>query len=487
MTRIHGRLLGFLVLLLSLGLATARADQLQSERGKAALDLLKSLLRVDTTNPPGDTNDLARQLKARFDEAGIANEIIVAPNGKAAHFIARLPGDGSKRPVLLAAHTDVVPVERARWSVDPFAAVEKDGFVYGRGALDNKSAVAAFAQAVLDLERSGVQLARDVIFLAEADEEQGQFNTSWLAREHWSKIDAELVINEGGSTLWNDDYKVRSMTVSYADKLTVNLKLTATGVSGHSSRPLPIDQTANGQLIVALARLTSYQTPIQLSDATRNYLQSLAKQQGGDFVSAVDRLLAETDIERKQQAARRLVELDDTAWGLEGLLRNTFVVTMLDAGVKPNVIPGTAEAVLNARLLPGSTVDDFIAELRRVIDNPRIEVEIVSGRSEPDVAAYYRNRSQLKPSSLDTQLFGAIEQAAGQVWSGVVVMPTLLVASTDATPWRERGVPVYGIGPFPVDKVSLRRVHGDDERVAVRAVREGTEFVYRMLVMTAGK
>jgi acetylornithine deacetylase/succinyl-diaminopimelate desuccinylase-like protein len=465
----------------------ARADQAQPERGQAAVEMLKAFLQLDTTNPPGDTNELTRQLQTRFNQAGIANEIIVAPNGKAAHFIARLPGDGSKRPVLLAAHTDVVPVERARWSVDPFGAGEKDGFIYGRGALDNKSAVAAFAQAVLDLKRSGVRLARDVIFLAEADEEQGQFNTGWLAREHWSKIDAEFVINEGGSTLWNDDHKVTSMTVSYADKLTVNLKLTATGVSGHSSRPLPVDQTANGQLIAALARLTSYETAIQLSDATRAYLQSLAKQRKGNFAFAVDELLVETDSKRKLQAARRLVQLDDTAWGLEGLLKNTFVVTMLDAGVKPNVIPGSAEAVLNARLLPGNTVDDFIAELTRVIDNSRIKIEIVSGRSEPDVAAYYRARSQLRPSPIDTELFGAIEQAATQVWPGITVMPTLLVASTDATPWRERGVPVYGIGPFPVDKVSLRRVHGDDERVEVRAVREGADFVYRMLVTAAKK
>lgn len=460
----------------------AGADSTQAaESGRETVELLKQLLRIDTVNPPGDTNAVALQLKAIFDPLGIPNEIVIAPNGKAAHFFARLRGDGSKRPVLLAAHTDVVPVERERWSVDPFGGEEKDGFIYGRGALDNKGAVAAFARAVIRLKQSGVPLARDVIFLAEADEEQGQFNTGWLAREHWSKMDAEFVINEGGSTVWDDVYKVSAVTVSYADKLTVNLKLKASGASGHSSRPLPLDTTANGQLIAALGKLTAYETPIQLTDATRNYLQALAKQKKGAFAAATDALLKERDPALLKAKARKLVELDDTAWGLEGLLRNTFVVTMLDAGVKPNVIPGTSEAVMNARLLPGNTVDDFIAELARVIANPRIKIDIVSGRSEPDVAAYYRKRSDLKPSTLDTDLFAAIKSAVSETWPGATVMPTLLVAATDATPWRERNVPVYGIGPFPVDTVSLRRVHGDDERVHVRAVQEGAELVYRIL------
>lgn len=460
--------------------APAAADSVPADTGET-VELLKTLLRMDTVNPPGDTNTVARHLKAVFDPLGIQNEIVIAPNGKAAHFIARLKGDGSKRPLLLAAHTDVVPVERDRWTVDPFGGEEKDGFIYGRGALDNKSAVAAFARAVIRLKQSRVRLTRDVIFLAEADEEQGQFNTSWLAREHWPKIDAEFVLNEGGSTLWDSNHKVSTVTVSYADKLTVNIKLTATGASGHSSRPLPLDTTANGQLIAALARLTAYETPVQITAATKKYLQALAKQKPGPFADAVAALLAEQDPALLKTKARRLIELDDTAWGLEGLLRNTVVVTMLDAGVKPNVIPGTAEAVMNARLLPGNTVDDFMADLARVIANDRIKMEIVSGRSEPDIAAYYRNRSQLKPSPIDTKLFTSIERAAAQVWPGAAVMPTLLVASTDATPWRERGVPVYGIGPFPVDPVSLRRIHGDDERVEIRAVHEGAEFVYRIL------
>ncbi|PZR48290.1 MAG: peptidase M20, partial [Stutzerimonas stutzeri] len=177
-----------LALLSAIALPQPGLAQSGSSQGAATAAMLKDLIRIDTSNAPGDTREVADYLKRRFDAAGIPNEIILAPNGKAAHFIARLKGDGSKRPLLIAAHTDVVPAEKARWSVDPFGGIEKDGFIYGRGALDNKGAVAAFATAVLRLKAQGTKLSRDIIFLAEADEEQGVYNTNWLAQNHWPKL-----------------------------------------------------------------------------------------------------------------------------------------------------------------------------------------------------------------------------------------------------------------------------------------------------------
>lgn len=450
--------------------------------------LLKSLIRIDSSNPPGDTTAVAAQLKQLFDEHGVDNEIIVAPNGKAAHFIARLKGDGSLRPVLIAAHTDVVPVQRERWSVDPFSGVEKDGYVYGRGALDNKGAVAAYATAVLKLKNERVRLRRDIIFLAEADEEQGEFNTGWLAQHHWPKIDAEFTLNEGGGALLDENGSVRLLTVSTADKLTLNLKLVATGKSGHSSRPLPLNETANGQLIDALAKLSRYQTRIELTETSREYLRVLADLRPGPFAAAANDLLSATDDESRQHHATRMIAADDTSsWGIEGLIRNTLVITMIDAGVKPNVIPGSAEAVLNARLLPGHTVDEFIAEVARVIDNPKLRIEIVHRLPQPQLAEFFRQRAEIQPSPTDTALFTAIRAAARKTWPKSRVVPTLLVASTDATPWRQRGVPVYGIGPFPSDRDTTGRVHGDDEHVAVHALRQGSEFVYDILRGVATK
>jgi len=443
--------------------------------------MLKTLIRYDTTNAPGDTTEVAAYLKSVFDAAGSPNEIIVAPNGKAAHFIARLKGDGRERPVLLAAHTDVVPVQRERWSVEPFAATEKDGFVYGRGALDNKGSVAVYAQAVLKLARDPAPRSRDVIFLAEADEEQGKFNTNWLAAHHWDKIDAEFSLNEGGRTVLGSDGQVHELHVTYADKLTLSLKLKAHGPTGHSSRPIPIATSANGQLITALAKLQSYETQIQLAPEIRSYLAGIAKHGPAPLERAIDRLLSASDAASQLAAARDVVANDPGGWGIEGLLRNTLVITMINSGQKPNVIPGDAEAVLNARLLPGATVDAFIAELTRVIDNPGIEVEIVSARPKSEIADFYAMYARMAPSELDTALFSALRESADATWPGAEVLPTLLVASTDATPWRRHGVPVYGIGAVPSDTASASRVHGDDERAGIEALKQGEAFVFGIL------
>ncbi|AZS21802.1 M20/M25/M40 family metallo-hydrolase [Caulobacter sp. FWC26] len=462
-------------------LATAPAKAGSPAGQSDVTAMLKDLIRYDTTNAPGDTRAVADYLKTVFDAAGIPNEIILAPNGKAAHFIARLKGDGRQRPVLLAAHTDVVPVQKERWSVDPFGAVEKDGFIYGRGALDNKGSVAVFAQAVLKLAKDPAARSRDVIFLAEADEEQGQFNTNWLAENHWDKIDAEFTLNEGGRTVGSPDGKVRELQVTYADKLTLNLKIKTHGPTGHSSRPIPITSSANGQLVTALNRLQSYETTVQLSPEVRAFLQKKARLSSPALAAAIDQLLKAKDAPARATAARVVVANDPGGWGMEGLLRNTLVLTMLNAGQKPNVIPGDAEAVLNARLLPGQTVEGFIAELKQVIANPKVEIEIISARPKAEIAAYFDKRSKIAPSNLNTALFKALEDSAQATWPGVSVLPTLLVASTDATPWRERGVPVYGIGALPADPDSASRIHGDDERAGIADLRQGEAFVFGIL------
>jgi acetylornithine deacetylase/succinyl-diaminopimelate desuccinylase-like protein len=458
----------------------AANEPVPAQADEDVVGMLKTLIRHDTTNAPGDTRPVATYLKSVFDRAGVPNEIILAPNGKAAHFIARLKGDGRERAVLLAAHTDLVPVQRERWSVDPFAASEKDGFIYGRGALDNKGSVAIYAQAVLKLAKDPSPRSRDIIFLAEADEEQGRFNTNWLAEHYWDKIDSEFALNEGGRTVLSPDGNVRELQISYADKLTLNLKIKAHGPTGHSSRPIPIVASANGQLVTALAKLQAYETGIQLSPEIRGYLEKKARLSDPPLAAAIDQLLAVKDDASLLAAARNVIA-DDPGGGLEGLLRNTLVITMIEAGQKPNVIPGDAEAVLNARLLPGATVDAFIAELTKVIDNPRIETEIVSARSKSEVADFYDMYAKIAPSKLQTELFAAIEDSAGATWPGVSVLPILLVASTDATPWRRHGVPVYGIGAVPSDPASTSRIHGDDERAAIEALRQGEEFVVGIL------
>jgi acetylornithine deacetylase/succinyl-diaminopimelate desuccinylase-like protein len=473
----------------SLSQAAMAKSQAGSEDARAAASLLTDLIRVDSSNPPGDTVAIANRLKAMFDALGVENEIIVAPNGKAAHFIARIKGDGSKKPILLAAHSDVVPAEPKNWKVEPFGGIEKDGYIWGRGALDNKGSVATFAIAVSKLVKNKVPLARDIIFLAEADEEQGTYHTSWLESQAWPKMDAEFALNEGGRVVWDAAKNVNEVKISYVDKLTISFKMTATGPNGHSARPWPVDVTANGQLIKAMARLADFAEPVVLTPATRTYFEGLAKTRPGAFADAVGELLAATTDAGRNDAAKKLIALDqDNSLGMEGLLRNTLVITMMQSGVKRNVIPATAEATMNARLFPGQSVDDFVAHIRQAIANPNIKLEIVSSPLPQDQAiAYYRGRAAVPPSSLDTELYAALVASAKKRWPKAVILPTILTGTTDAVPWREHHIPVYGIGPNPILEEQEAGVHGDDERVAVDALGKGVDYVYDVLLRVAAK
>lgn len=466
--------------------AWGQALTIDASEGDKTVELTKQLIRFDTYNAPGDTTKLAEFLKAKFEPLGAQVDIVVAPNGKAAHFIARIKGDGSKPPVLLAAHADVVPVEKEKWTVDPLAGVEKDGFVYGRGAMDFKGGIAVFARAVMRLAESRVPLARDVIFLAEADEEQGQYNTSWLARDHWDKIKAEFALNEGGYILQDKTGTTRQVNVTTVEKLSVTFRLKTKGPVGHSSRPLPPMQTANGRMIAALARLSEYDTSVKLVPEARTYFAALAKLNPGPLRNGIDRLLRATDAQAQQAAEREvLAAKPQDAPMLHALMRDTFIVTMFNSGIKPNVIPGEAEAIVNTRLLPGTTTDQLVAELRKVMRDPELTVEIVSPLGQAAAKDYYLMRTQVPASPTGTELYKAIERNAKRLWPQAEVLPALFEAGTDATAWRERGVPVYGIYPYPLDDEILLTMHGHDERIAVKSLHEGTEFVYRILLDVA--
>ncbi|MBR1162247.1 M20/M25/M40 family metallo-hydrolase [Bradyrhizobium elkanii] len=470
-------------------LSCAGAGQAFAEQpGDRTVALLKKLISFDTSNGPGDTRALAEYLKSQFAPLGAEVDIFVAPNGKAAHFIARLRGDGSRKPVLLAAHADVVPVEREKWTVEPFAGVEKDGFVYGRGAMDFKGGLAVFASAVMRLAEEKTPLSRDVIFLAEADEEQGQYSTVWLAKNHWDKIDAEFALNEGGYMLQQPDGSVRQINVTTAEKLSVTFALRATGPSGHSSRPFPAGAMANDRLIAALAKLAVHDPAVKLVPATEGYFKALLPISSERTAADIKQLLAAKDQSDLEAAGKKLVaDNPKDSLLLHALLRDTMAITMIDAGIKPNVIPGDAKAVVNTRLLPGTTTDQMIAEIKRVIGDPGMEVSIVTSLAQQDARANYLMRSKIPASPVDTELYAALERNAKRVWKDTVLVPTMFEAGTDATAWRERNVPVYGIYPYPLDDDILSRMHGNDERIGVAAIKQGAEWIYSTLREVAKK
>lgn len=434
--------------------------------------LLSELIRIDTSNPPGNEGAIAEHLAPRFRKLGFEVDVIQTGQAGKAVLIARLKGDGSKRPVLLAAHADVVGVEREKWSMDPFGGVIKDGYVFGRGAIDFKGGMAVFAQAVLLLAEKKVPLARDVIFLAEADEEGGlKYSTRWLAENHWPKIDCEFALNEGGWIIKNKQGRVQYVSISTADKSSIPVLVTARGTSTHSSMPRP--DNAIFTLSRALAKLADYETELKLIPSTRRFFETLARTSEEPLATHFRNLVGND--RALAQAADREISKDPL---LHAMMRDTIAPVIMNAGFRGNVIPGSAEATINVRLIPGSKPADIVKEFQRVINDPRVEVRLANQNA---------NATGLAPSSEDTDLFRALVKQAGIQFPGAEVTPYLFQAGTDAGAWRLRGVPVYGIYPYPIDADDLTRMHGNDERVPVESLRQGTEMIYRTLVEVAGK
>lgn len=447
-------------------------------------ELLSQIIKVNTSNPPGNEARLDELLASKFGPLGFQVEIVPTPDAAKAHFIARLRGDGSKKPLLLAAHADVVGVERDKWTVDPFAGVIKDGYVFGRGAIDFKGGMAVFAEAVMMLARNKVPLARDIIFLSEADEEGGKYNTTWLAQTHWPKIECEFALNEGGWIIKNPDGKVRFVSISTADKASVSLLLTAHGTSTHSSMPRP--DNAIFLLSKAMARLADYETRPKLIPSTREFFLTLGKTSQAPMSGYFTDLASSSDPERVKRADKEISK--DPL--LHAIMRNTIAPVLMNAGFRGNVIPGSAEATLNIRAIPGTDVRELISEIQSVINDPRVEVTLVTralpGGTETGSAQIERMKNS-KPSTEDTDLYRALVEGSKSTWPEAAVTPYLFQAGTDASAWRMRGVPVYGIYPYPIDAEDLSRMHGNDERVSIESLRQGTQMIYKTLVKVAAK
>ena len=436
------------------------------------VELLREVIRIDTSNPPGNEGQIAEALTKRFKPLGFEIDIVPTPVPGKAHFIARLRGNGSKRPVLLAAHADVVGVEREKWSMDPFGGVVRDGQVYGRGAIDFKGGLAVFARAVMMLAENKVPLARDVIFLAEADEEAQPYNTTWLAERAWPKIDCEFALNEGGWIIKDDNGRVKYVSISTADKVSLSVMLTARGTSTHSS--MPRSDSAIYALARAMARLSEHKTTLRLIPSTREFLSALAKTTGEPLAGHL-RTLATSSDQAALAAADRAVGHDPL---LHAVIRNTIAPVIVNAGFRSNVIPGSAEATINIRLIPGTDANEVVREIQQAIGDPTVEVQLQRPSTGP---------VGNQPSSIETDLYRALQRNAQKIFAGAEVTPYLFHAGTDAGAWRTRGIPVYGIYPYPITANELTRMHGNDETVSVESLRQGTDMIYRTLVDVAGR
>ena len=449
-------------------MAAARVLAAQAE-GPEVARLLADVIRVDTSNPPGNEGRLAELLRSRFAGLGFEIDVVPTPQNGKAHFIARLRGDGSKRPILLAGHADVVGVEREKWSVDPFAGLIRDGYVWGRGAIDFKGGLAVFAQAVLDIAREKRRLTRDIIFLAEADEEGGAYGTRYLAEHAWNKIDCEFALNEGGWIMKNAAGTVQYVSLSTADKASVGLTLTARGTSTHSSMPLP--DNAIFALARALAKLSAYDTQPRLTASTRQFFLTLSEVYDEPMKTHFRNLATSSD-PAKIADADRAISRNPL---LHAIMRNTIAPVLLQAGFRGNVIPGSAEATINFRTIPGTTPEELIDEVKRVIGDDRIEVKH-PGSTAP---------RPMQESPASGLFYEALVKHAKATYPGALVTPYLFQAVTDAGAWRSRGIPVYGIYPYPISSQDLQRMHGNDERVPVASLESGVRMIKGLLLEVA--
>ncbi|PWT91170.1 MAG: hypothetical protein C5B56_04225, partial [Proteobacteria bacterium] len=337
---------------------------------KEAQGWLVDLIRINTTNPPGNEQAAAKYIAGVLEKEGIPSELLDLAPGRSA-LVARVRSTAvadPSRALLLVAHMDVVGVDRSRWTVDPFGAVVKDGYLYGRGALDDKAMLAANLAAFIALKRSTLHLYRDVIFLATADEEQGgDASIKMLISKYWDKFAAGYALNEGGEVFVKDG-KVQYVAVQASEKVPVNVAVIARGPSGHASRPTRDNAVVH--LAAAIEKIANYSPPVHFTTIVRRYFEQLAPLEDPE----VSKWMRSLDTSDRGDHAQRVISEANPLWS--SMMRDSIAPTMLSAGVRNNVIPAEARANLNIRLLPGNTIDALLAELSKLVNDPQIRFEV---------------------------------------------------------------------------------------------------------------
>jgi len=425
--------------------------------------MLVEMVKIDTSN--GNETKVAEYIKSVLDKEGIASEIFEMVPGRG-NVVARLKGNGKKRPILLMGHIDVVGVERARWTVDPFAGVVKDGYVWGRGSSDDKGMTAACLEVFLQLHRLKVPLDRDVIFLAEAGEEgTPSVGIEYMVDKHWDKIECEFALNEGGGTLKRDG-KVAYVGIATTEKVPRGMKLVAKGTSGHASMPRPDNPIVH--LAAAVEKVGNYQCPMRLNETTRAFFRRLAK------ISPPEETKLYATLENPEESAAAQEKLRTTNIQYNSMLRTSISPTIINGGFRSNVIPADAQATLDVRALPDEDIPALVAALTRLINDPQVEV----------VPPARGGRPATPPSSITTDLFRAMEEVQTKVFPDAATLPLMVTGATDSAQLRAKGVQAYGLGTVATED-DRSRVHGNDERNSIEGLGKFVEFIYRSVTAVA--
>ena len=425
-------------------------------------EIYKELVETNTTHSVGDNTLAATQVASWLCAAGFADEdiFIGEPIERKGNIVARLRGSGEKKPMILLAHLDVVEAQRSDWSMDPFTLHERDGYFYGRGTLDDKAQAAIWTANIIRLKQQGYQPNRDIILALTADEEGGGNNgVYWLLEHHPELIDGAFALNEGGFGLMQDGVRIAN-AIQTAEKIFLGFTVSAKNPGGHSS--IPRSDNAIYELSEALLKIRDYEFPVVSNDVMRLGFERLAEISPGQLGADLKAILSPVP---DPQALQRLGNIPY----INALLRTTAVATMLEGGHAPNALPQTASAVVNVRMMPGSDVEDVLATLIAVVDNPDLQVDFTGGGRPSD------------PSPLTDEILGAVESITEQMWPGIVVLPTMTTGATDGAKMRNAGIPTYGISGLFVDRNDIR-AHGRDERMLIKSFYEGYAFLYELIV-----
>ena len=457
--RLWGWLLG--VALTCAGVAAHAGDAPAEQR--RFYDIYKELVETNTSHSAGDNTLAAKRMARRLVDAGFAaaDVQVVEPFPRKGNLVLRFKGDGSRRPLLLLAHLDVVEAKREDWQTDPFQLNEANGYFTARGAIDDKAMAAAFVSILAQLKRENFKPRRDIILALTADEERGATDTNgakWLVTQHPDWVQAELGLNEGGGgELFKGKPNIQRIQV--AEKVFVTFELAAHNSGGHSS--MPRADNAIYDLVRALAKIADYQFPAQLAPVTRAYFERSARLFTGQ--RAADMAAVGAGSADPQVIARLSAEPLYNA-----TLRTTCVATMLSAGHAENALPQSATALVNCRVLPWDDAAKVQARLQELVGNPGVAFTITNP-PEPS-----------PPSALSPLILGPSEQLTARLWPGVPVIPSMSTGASDSRYLRNLGVPMYGISGMFVD-VNDAHTHGLNERIEQQRLYDGRNFLYELV------
>lgn len=441
-------------------LAVAQTTAPDADR-QLARSIYKEFVEIKSGFSTGSTTPVAEAAARRLKAAGFPDSDIFIGGAipKKANLVARYHGTGTKKPILLLAHTDVVEANREDWSMDPFQFIEKGGFFYGRGTGDDKAQAAVWIANLIRYKREGFTPARDLIVALTADEEGGgPYNgVDWLLAHHRDLIDAEFTLNEGG---WGEESGGKKIAndLQISEKYVLNFRFEVRNKGGHSSMPVP--DNAIYHLAAALDRLGKFGFPLKTNEVTAAYFKQMATLNKGSLKDDMEKVAA-----GDQQAMARIAKMSP-AWN--STLRTTCVATMLEGGHAINALPQLAAASVNCRVMPEDSVEYVESTLNKLIADDQVKLTKIGDFKKGPA------------SPMRADVMKAVSRITDTIWPGVPTIPIMVMGATDGRMLRIAGIPTYGIQGFFMDRDDIR-FHGRDERMGVQSFYEGQQFLYELV------